>query len=241
MSALTAASDSRARTETCDPEGRVTRSLLGYGVIAGPVYLAAGLAEALTRSGFDVKHDDLSLLSNGPLGWIHISLLVVTGLMTIAGATGWRRALRAGIGRTWGSRLLGAYGAGLIAAGVLVADPMNGFPAGTPAGPPAQLSWHGTGHLLAAAVGFGCLVAACFVLARRFMAAGRRDWARYCVITAAVFLVGFAATATGSRSPWAVLAFWVAVAGAWTWVSLVSVFFYRQMSVSTSAADLSAS
>ena len=56
---------------------------------------SAGLAEALTRSGFDITRDDLSLLANGPLGWVHITLLVVTGLMTVAGAVGLRRALRA--------------------------------------------------------------------------------------------------------------------------------------------------
>jgi hypothetical membrane protein len=84
-----------------DPGTRVTRSLLGYGVIAGPLYLVAGLAEALTRSGFDITRDDLSLLANGPLGWVHITLLVVTGLMTVAGAVGLRRVLRhapAGLG-----------------------------------------------------------------------------------------------------------------------------------------------
>lgn len=229
MSSMITAPDSRTSAGSCDPATRVTRSLLGYGMIAGPVYLAAGLAEALTRSGFDLSHDDLSLLSNGPLGWIHITLLVVTGLMTIAAAAGWRRALRAGAGGTWGPRLIGAYGAGLIAAGALVADPMNGFPAGTPAGRPVQLSWHGTGHLLAATVGFGCLVAACFVLARRFSAAGGRGWAVFSVLTGVIFLAGFAATATGSDSPWAVLAFWVVVVTGWAWVSAVSVLLYRQV------------
>ena len=36
-----------AAPEACDPAVRVTRSLLGYGVIAGPIYLCVGLAEAL--------------------------------------------------------------------------------------------------------------------------------------------------------------------------------------------------
>jgi hypothetical protein len=94
-----------ASAGACEPDTRVTRSLLGYGVLAGPVYLVAGLAEALTRSGFDLTHDDLSLLANGPLGWVHMTLLVLTGLMTVAGAAGlWRAlgALRAARGdRAW--------------------------------------------------------------------------------------------------------------------------------------------
>jgi hypothetical protein len=220
---------SPAPAGTCAPGTRVTRSLLGYGVIAGPVYLVAGLAEAFTRTGFDVTRDDLSLLANGPLGWIHITLLVVTGLMTAAGAVGLQRALRGAPGGTWGPPLVGAYGLGLVAAGLLVADPMNGFPRGTPAGPAAHLSWHGIGHLAAAGAGFGCLVAGCFVVARWFSSQGRRGWAVYSRVTGVAFLAGFAATASGQDSPVAVLAFWVAVAAAWAWLSAVSVYGYRHV------------
>jgi len=51
-------------------------------------------------------------------------------------AAGVRRALAGGRGATWGAGLLAAYGLGLVGAGIFVADPMNGFPAGTPAGRP---------------------------------------------------------------------------------------------------------
>lgn len=71
----------------------VTRSLLGYGPLAGACYLASGLAQALTRDGFDLRRHDLSLLANGPLGWIHILTLMLTGLMTVASAIGVFRAL----------------------------------------------------------------------------------------------------------------------------------------------------
>lgn len=220
---------SPAPAGACTPGTRVTRSLLGYGVIAGPVYLVAGLAEALTRSGFDITRDDLSLLANGPLGWVHITLLVVTGLMTVAGAVGLRRALRGAPGGTWGPRLLGGYGLGLVAAGLLVADPMNGFPRGTPAGPAAHLSWHGAGHLTAGGLGFGCLVVGCFVIARWFTSQGRRGWAMYSRVTGVAFLAGFAAIASGQDSPMSVLAFWVAVTAAWAWLSAVSVYAYRHL------------
>ena len=40
-------------TTSCDRESRITKSLLGYGVIAGPVYVVVSLAQALTRPGFD--------------------------------------------------------------------------------------------------------------------------------------------------------------------------------------------
>src|SRR5262245_21334315 len=38
----------------CDRAGALTRSLLGYGLLAGPFYLVAGLVEALARPGFQL-------------------------------------------------------------------------------------------------------------------------------------------------------------------------------------------
>jgi hypothetical protein len=228
MSEMITMPGSRHVTAACDPATRVTRALLGYGVIAGPVYIIVGLIEALTRSGFDITRDDLSLLSNGNLGWIHITLLVMTGLMTTAGAVGMRRALGPRRGGTWGARLVGAYGIGLVAAGALVADPMNGFPAGTPAGPDAHLSWHGIGHLVIAGAGFLCLIAACFVLGRRFAALRQRGWAAFSRITGMVFFVGFAAIAASSGNRAGVLTLWAGVVVAWAWVSAVSAYLYRQ-------------
>ncbi|MEP7105859.1 MAG: DUF998 domain-containing protein, partial [Chloroflexota bacterium] len=143
---------------------------------AGPFYVAVVLGQALTRPGFDLARDDASLLSNGGLGWIQIANFVLTGLMVIACAIGMRRALGGGQGVTWGPALLALYGLGLVGAGIFVADPMNGFPPGTPSGRPATISVHGILHLVSAAVGFLGLVAACVVLARRFASERRRGW-----------------------------------------------------------------
>ncbi|MER7008231.1 DUF998 domain-containing protein, partial [Dactylosporangium sp. NPDC000555] len=59
---------------------RVTRSLLGYGVLAGPFYVTVSLAQALTRENFDISRHAWSLLANGSLGWIQITNLVLSGL-----------------------------------------------------------------------------------------------------------------------------------------------------------------
>jgi hypothetical protein len=64
---------------------QTTRSLLGYGVLAGPFYVTVSLAQALTRDGFDLTRHAWSLLSNGSLGWIQITNFVLTGLMVPAG------------------------------------------------------------------------------------------------------------------------------------------------------------
>ncbi|WP_246632632.1 DUF998 domain-containing protein [Pseudonocardia nigra] len=157
----------RTRTHGgCTPAGRITKSLLGYGVIAGPLYVGVSLAQALTRDGFDLTRHQWSLLANGDLGWIQITNFVLSGLMVVAAAVGMRRALGPGTGGTWTPRLVAAFGLSLVAAGIFRADPALGFPAGTPDGPPATVSAAGLVHFMAAGVGFTCLAIACFVLAR---------------------------------------------------------------------------
>ena len=68
----------------CDREASVTKSLLGYGVIAGPIYVTASLAQASTRQGFDLTRHAWSLLSDGALGWIQITNFILAGLMLFA-------------------------------------------------------------------------------------------------------------------------------------------------------------
>src|SRR3954469_22985302 len=104
----------------CTPTGRVTRSLLGYGVLAGPFYVTVSLAQALTRDGFDLTRHSWSLLANGALGWIQITNFILTGLMTVAAAVGLARAVPQS---RWAGRLVGVYGVSLVAAGLLRADP----------------------------------------------------------------------------------------------------------------------
>jgi hypothetical protein len=157
---------------------QLTRVLLACGVVAGPLYIVVGVIEMLIRPGFDLRRHSLSLLSNGDLGWIHIAMLVSTGLLTIAGALGMRRVLRSDRGRTWGPLLVGVYGLGLIGAGFFVADPALGFPPGTPADA-TTISWHGLMHFVSGGVGFLGLIAACFVFARRFAALRQPRWAAY--------------------------------------------------------------
>jgi hypothetical protein len=219
----------------CDPAGRVTRSLLGYGVIAGPIYVAAVLVQALIRPGFDLARDDASLLSNGSLGWIQIVTFLITGLMVIACAVGIRRALLDGRGAVWGPRLLAVFGLGMIGAGLFVADPMNGFPAGAPAGRPEAISVHGMLHLVAAGIGFLCFVAACFVFARRFASQHHRAWSGFSLVTGVAFLAAFGGLASGSTSPVVVLAFWAGLLLAWVWLGALAVHLYRAVPLTVRA------
>ncbi|WP_371781133.1 DUF998 domain-containing protein [Streptosporangium subroseum] len=216
-----------ANPATCDPRTNVTRSLLGYGVIAGPVYIVVSLAQALTRDGFDLARHQWSLLANGDLGWIHIANFMVTALATIACAVGLRRALTPGRGATWAPRLVGVYGVSLIGAGIFRADPAMGFPVGTPEGAGA-ISWHGMLHFACGAVGFLCLIAACFVIGRRFAAEGRTGWAVSSRVTGVLFLTAFAAVAIGAGAVWANLTFVAGIVIVWAWLSGLSLHLYRR-------------
>lgn len=221
-------STTTARPAVCTPEARVTRSLLGYGVLAGPFYVGVSLTEALTREGFDLGRHSWSLLALGPLGWIHVTTFLLTGLMVIAFAAGLRRALTPGAAARWAPRLIGVYGACLVVAGVFRADPAQGFPAGTPSSEPA-VSWHGLLHLLAGGVGFACLAAAGFVLARRYTAEGRRGPAVASRVSGLVLLATFAMMASTAGARFAVLAFTAGVILSWAWLAAVAVDRYRRV------------
>jgi hypothetical membrane protein len=202
-----------------------TRALLACGVVAGPLFLAVALLQALTRDGFDLGRHPLSLLSLGESGWIQIANFVVAGLLSVAFAVGLRRVLHPGRGGTWGPLLVGAYGVGLIGGGVFIADPGAGFPPGAPAGAPEQLSWHGILHDAAHVLAFLSLIAACFVLARRFAALGQRGWATYCLATG-VALLGLMAWPDRDT---VLVQLAVAIVLGWAWMSVLAARLLRDL------------
>jgi len=202
-----------------EPATKLTKKLLLCGVVAGPLYVVLGWGQAFTREGFDPARHPLSLLSNGPLGWIQIANFVVTGLMVIACATAMRNVKIYG---AWGPLLLGVYGLGLIAAGIFVADPAMGFPPGTPMGPPRTISTHGMLHFMSGGVGFLGLIASCFAFARRFATQKQSGWAAYSVATGVIFFAAFFGIASGSGKVWIIIAFSLAVVLAWAWITAMA-------------------
>jgi Protein of unknown function (DUF998) len=205
-----------------------TRLLLGAGAAAGPLYLVVGLAQALTRPGFDLGRHDLSLLSNGDLGWIQITNFLLSGALVIAGAVGLRRALGSGRGATWAPVLVGAYGLGLIGAGLFRADPALGFPPGTPADA-SSVSWHGLLHFATGGTGFLALIAACGIFSRRFAALQQRGWAAYSAITGVVFCAAFVGIAAGAGNSSTILGFWAGVVLAWSWLTALSAYLISEL------------
>ena len=202
---------------------RGTRALLACGLVAGPLWWAVVLVQMVTRPGFDVRRHAISLLSLGDVGWIQVINFIVAGTLLVAGALGMRRALDGGRGGAWGPPLVGAFGLGLIGAGLFAPDPLNGFPPGTPTSP-GQLSVHGALHLLFSSASFlSLIVVASVVFARRFAALAQRGLAVYAVAAGVCVLAAWAALAvTAAGSSVVNVAFPAAVALSWALITVVA-------------------
>jgi len=192
--------------------------------VAGPLYVGVALAQALTRQGFDLTRHPWSVLANGELGWIQVTNLIVTGVLVIAFAVGLRRVLAEGRASRWAPRLIALYGISLVAAGIFRADPVAGFPVGTPA--TTTVSGHGMVHLMAGAVGFVCLTAACLLLAPRF-APTNRARAIWTAGAGIVFLGAFVGIASGAGSRTTIVIFVAAVLIIWTWFTTFALHLLR--------------
>jgi hypothetical membrane protein len=163
-----------------------TKLQLLAGVVATPLFFVIALAQAFSHRGFDLTRHYLSQLSTGDLGWIQMTNFIVVGALYVLCAAAMGRVLSSGRGATWGPRLIGAFGVALIAAGVFVADPANGYPVGYPQVDP---TWHSIAHGVAALSSGLLLTAAIFVFAARFAAEKRMSWAIYSAASGVIYFV----------------------------------------------------
>ncbi|MFE3659359.1 DUF998 domain-containing protein [Streptomyces sp. NPDC059165] len=171
----------------------VVRPALAGGVLAGPTFLVFGVAQGLSRDGFDFTRNAISQLALGEEGWIQTVNFLLTGALLIVGATGLRRVLRGVAGGTWGPLLVGVFGASFWAAAIFPADAGAGFPSGAPS--TTTLSGHGAAHMLAGMVGYLALCAAFVVLARPLAASGHPGWSVASRLVPVAVLAGFMASA----------------------------------------------
>ena len=209
-----------------------TKLLLTSGVLAGPLYILVGLAQILTREGFDITRHPLSFMSLGDLGWIQIANFIVTGLLVIASAIGLRRLAGAENRLRRGALLIGIYGLGVLGGGIFVTDPALGFPPGTPNTYPETMSWHGLLHFIFGQLGFLALIIASFVYARYFAAKGLRGWAMFSALTGAIFLFAMIAgvvTSAGDSAALGLLTLYAAVTLAWVWLSALSYYMRSRL------------
>ena len=173
-----------------------TKALLACGVIAGPLFVLVFLVEGATRIHYDPLRHPVSSLAFGDAGWTQRANFLVTGLLMLAFAIGLWRALRPLGGSTWGPLLVGACAVGLLGAGIFVADPMNGYPPGTP-DTRLDYSAHGVLHDLFSTPFFLGLPVTCFIFSRWFAARGKRRWTIYSAVTGVVLVSAFILSSAG--------------------------------------------
>jgi hypothetical protein len=205
-----------------------TRSLLACGAVVGPFYLAVGVLQGLLREGFSFARHPLSVLANGPGGWIQTANFVISGALVLAAVVGLGQVLGP---KTRGMRwFLAAFGVSMLLAAAFPADAMDGFPAGTPLGPPTTISTTGLLHFAMGALGFTALgVSALFgagVMSRRSQPA----LARISLASGLAVLLGFFG---GFALPSPVAGIWFAVVVGWAWLAIISVRLRRSGAASS--------
>jgi len=207
------------------------KTLLACGVIVSPLFVIVFLVEGATRAYYDPLRHPVSSLAFGDSGWTQRANFLVAGFLILAFALGLRRALRPLRGPTWGPLLVGASAVGLLGAGIFVADPMNGYPPGTP-DKRLDYSAHGVLHDLFSAPVFLGLPVACFVFGHWFATRGKRGWAAYSAVTGVVSVSAFILSSagfaqTGGLVDLAGLFQRVTLIVGFGWLTLLAVHFLR--------------
>lgn len=207
------------------------RLLLACGVIGPPFFIVLFLIQGATRPEYSPLRHPVSALSSGELGWIQAANFVITGLLLLAFAVGLRWALRSSWRSVWGPLLVGLAGIGLIGAGIFTADPINGYPPGTPL-MPTERTTHGLLHDLFGIPVFLGLPIACFVFAYRFARVGQRRWATYSAFSGLAMFVTFVLAGMGfgqvpGLAEIAGVFQRLSIAAGWIWMALLAVHLLR--------------
>ncbi|MGH9090903.1 MAG: DUF998 domain-containing protein [Acidimicrobiales bacterium] len=173
-----------------------TRSLLGCGAVAGPVFVAGFVVGGRAQPSYDPRRQAVSDLARTDLAPLQTATFLAGGALLLAGAAGARRALRPGVSAWALPVAVGAVGAGMACAGVFPTDTAEEIAE-------AGLSRRGTLHVASAVPVFVGTPLAAVLGARRLAAEGRTGWAALSVAAGAVSLAAAAATggAMSEESP----------------------------------------
>jgi Protein of unknown function (DUF998) len=206
-----------------DRGAAVTRSLLGWGVVAGLFFLVVGIVLGSVRPGFEFRRHALSLLMLGDLGWIQRTNFALCGLMVIAAGAGVLRAIRSGRGLAIGALVIIA-GTMLALSAVFTPDPMGGFPPGSVAGSPTI---SGMFHMLCGAIEFVAIAGAALAHAMWSRSVGHASASAAGLALAVGTLGGFAAGAALAQHATGIALLWFAVICQWAWLALACCEIYR--------------
>ena len=204
-------------------------------MVAPALFVVSFLVQGAVRPGYDpLRHPVSSLVLGSPTGWVQTVTFVLTGLLITAYAVELGRS-RAG---RWTPILLAAVEIGLIGAALFPADPINGYPPGSP--DPAPRTTTGRLHDLFSTPVFTALPAAALVLGARFARAGERSWARFSRLAAVLFWLCFVLSSVGFSGVPAL----VPTGGLWqrlslaiglSWVAATALRWWRRRPVGPSS------
>jgi hypothetical protein len=219
-----------------------TEFLLLCGVIGPVLFWVVLMVEGVTRPGYNAWQTQGSYLSLTNQGWEQITNFLVFGVLCIAYAIGLRRTWPTGRASLWGPLLISLFGVGMLALGIFVTDPGDGYPPGTPL-QTSPTTWHGLTHGLTGLVVVNIVLpAACFVFSRRFLAdPSHRRWGTYAWLTGALILIISIPTTIGL--PFAYRAGFPVIDGltqrivitlSWAWLALTALHLWRESRQATS-------
>jgi len=168
---------------------------------AGPVFVTAFLVKGAVRDGYRPLRHSVSSLALGSRGWIQTGNFAVTGALFLTGAAGLARAGDPAARRRAAPALIGAAGAGLIAAAFFPTDPVSGYPPGTS----DALAWPshtGAAHNIVAVPVFYGIPAAALACGWQSWRAGQRKFSLYSASTTVTMLATVTLAAAGfGQSP----------------------------------------
>jgi hypothetical protein len=204
---------------------QIQQLLLLCGVIAGPFFIVVFLIEGSLRSGYQSLRQPVSALSLGERGWVQQANFIVTGILMLACAFGFRLALVPYGGSFWAPLLVGIFSLGLIGAGVFSTD-ITGLP--KEKGVVVKRTKSGIFHdLFSLPVFVALFFAECFVFGHLFAAAGEYGWEIYSIISGTLFITGFVLAGIGfsgssKLAPVGGLLQRLTIGIGWMWIALVA-------------------
>ena len=114
------------------------RELLCCGAAAGPLFVMVFVVEGPHRPDYKPLRHPVSSLALGSRGSVQVANFAVAGTLYLAGAAGLMRTRDPLLGTGLGPALFGGVGLGLLGSAAFSADPVSGYPPGTPGAPTEQ-------------------------------------------------------------------------------------------------------
>jgi hypothetical membrane protein len=203
----------------------IDRALLFAGIAAGLLFFIVPTIEVFRRPGFDIQRHAISMLSLGDGGWVMKAVFIVCGLLTLMCALGIYMEMPRGWVRFAAPLLIGAYGFGLILAGVFDAPAGLGFPPGTPQDQAPVMTSGAILHSVAFMVAFSALIASCFVFALYFLHAQQTIWAVISLVAGIALPTLIGLGISMAMSP-GIAFYWAAMLG-WLWLGATLLMMAR--------------